>query len=431
MSEQKPDGDQGRDKGLWHRLKSIFNKQASPAVPRKVVKDKKIRRAIRRDKIKKRLKVMFGVAVASTAISTATHLRPDLVSTTFEDHLKQKQIDPSLVDHFHAQNIRVYDRWNPLMPFHLAAQAVKLQWQESDSPISSVIGTPFAYATGMWMGAQHILLPIHSLDAYSIAGSGDPKDRDVWIRPPADFTLNEFMSGLAKVEISNVQVKSDKKELEKFLYTYVMLHEARHGDQIKAINTAANESDADLYALTILALKTENMDLFNEAYQIIQASRVMSSVIGGGETHSTGASILRGYQTPVGAFQDSSALKRLHDVVSEIDKINGHAFGGNDARGNRMIYITGALLTQGWLENDPELKQAAVLFLRSSFYVNELSGGRLVDFSFDMNKILIAPMFMPYVPVENKLPPVPEDLLEQLKPSAPPQPSKTPGASLT
>jgi hypothetical protein len=439
MSDSKPSEITGSaetpKKSLWQRLKSIFNKKSAP-VPPEIYKDKKIRKAVFRDRRNKRLKILFGITAASAAISTATQLFPDTVSTKFEDHLKSKQIDPSLKDHFHAQNIRVYDRWNPLVPFHLAAQMVKLQWQGSSSPVGSTLATPFAYAVGMLQGAYALLPPFHDIDAYSLAGSGPVKEREVYIRPPADFTLQEFISDFAQVKIKDIKIKSDIKELEKLLYTFVMLHEARHGDQVKFIGTTTNECDADLYALTILALKSTDPQLLQDAYDIIQNGRIMATVVGGHTDHATGISLLRMYQTPAGGYNDAAVLERLHNILNEAEKINSHAFDEDAGKGNRMIYLSMGLAMSGLLKDDPTLQAANLLFLKSALYFDDLSGNRIVDGSFNMDKLSSELLFLPYTPVLDKLPePVKieekplefKDLWQDLPITGPtaPQPSKS------
>src|SRR5690606_32139152 len=92
-----------------------------------------------------------------------------------------------------------------------------------------------------------------ALDAYSISTDAPLSERNVFIRPPADnFTVQEFLRDFAGLNLPDVQFEHDHKEIERVLFEYVMLHEARHGDQAKSVSTALNEADADRYAFDVL-----------------------------------------------------------------------------------------------------------------------------------------------------------------------------------
>lgn len=131
MSE--PTQEKPEKKKFTERLRDIFRRKAKPApVPAAIYNDKRVQKAVIKSRRRRFLKRFLMTSVAAAAISAGTHYAPDTVSTPFNQFMYEQGHAADLKTHFHAQNTRVYDRWNPLYPFHLAGQGVKITWQEID-----------------------------------------------------------------------------------------------------------------------------------------------------------------------------------------------------------------------------------------------------------------------------------------------------------
>lgn len=405
---QKPE-----KKKMTERLRDIFTRKAKPApVPPEIYNDKRIKKAVFKAHRRKFFKRILTASVAAAAISTGTQYFPDTVSTPLNSYMTGQGHGANFHDHFHANNIRVYDRWNPLYPFHLAGQSVKVAWREVDQADDSgmakaftkAVGTPIVYYSMLFKGMGDLLSP-HPLDAYSFSGTTPHAERDVFIRPPKAVDLADFIGDFSRVNGKEMTFKNQTAELERVLFEYIMLHEARHGDQDKSAATSLNEADADRYAFDVLAARGNSKELLAETRDIITHSRTMASILGGGTSHTTSVALLRPYQTPYNAYRDNAALNRLHLVLADAASMNADAFPEDMGRGNRFIYLAIALKKQGLAERDPDLKLATDLFLNATVFFDKASGGKIIDRTFDINKIDMGYLQQQYKPVEDKLQP--------------------------
>lgn len=412
MSE--PTQDKPEKKKFTERLRDIFRRKAKPApVPAALYNDKRVQKAVFKARRRRFFKRLLLTSVAAAAISAGTHYKPDSVSTPFNQFMYEQGHATDLKSHFHAQNIRVYDRWNPLYPFHLAGQAVKITWQDIDADPNSgpvgkafnkTISTPVIYYSLLFKGGMDLILP-HPLDAYSLSNDAPHKEREVFIRPPKAVNLADFISDFGRVSPEHIKFKNSAEQLERVIFEYVMLHEARHGDQSKTAATSLNESDADRYAFDVLAARGNKPELLSEVRAIITHSRTMASVLGGGTSHTTSAALLRPYQTPYHAYRDEAALQRLHKVLTDADTMNSEAFPEDMARGNRFVYMAAALKKQGLPANDPDMQLAVNMFLNAALFFNTASGGAIINPRFDIDKINVGYLQEQYKPVEDKLSP--------------------------
>ncbi|MDP2206948.1 MAG: hypothetical protein Q8K65_11650 [Alphaproteobacteria bacterium] len=427
MSEPKTD--KPEKKKFTERLRDLFRRKAKPApVPPEVYNDKRVKKAVFKANRRRFYKRILLTSVAAAAISTGTHYAPDSVSTPFNTYMTEKGHAENFHDHFHAKNIRVYDRWNPLYPFHLAGQGVKITWSEIDQDKESgnaakafgkAVTTPIVYYSMLFKGVGDLILP-HPIDAYALSGNAPHDQREVFIRPPKAINLDDFISDFGRVNTAEMTFKNDTAELERVIFEYIMLHEARHGDQNKGVAVSLNEADADRYAFDVLAARGNKTELLSEARAIITHSRTMSSVLGGGTSHTTSVALLRPYATPYNAYRDEAALSRLHKVLSDADIMNKDAFPEDMSRGNRFVYMAAALKKQGLAARDPDMQMATDMFLNAAGFFNEASGGAIIDRSFNIDKINMGYLQQQYKPVEDKLAPK----AEQQRPAPrPPRPT--------
>lgn len=394
------------------RLTSIFSRKAKPApVPPEVYNDPRVQKAVFKARRRQFFKRLLVSSVAAGALSTATQYYPDTVSTPLNQYMAEHSQSQNFDAHFHAANIRVYDRWNLLYPFHLAGQATKLTWRSVDENnpdegsfvrgLSKATATAVIYPTMLFQGFTTLALP-QPLDAFAIPNNAPHDQREVFIRPPGKIDLDDFVSDFGRVNSNTLSFKNDKKELERVLFEYVMIHEARHGDQNIHVATSLNESDADSYAFRVLAARGNAPALLDEARDIITHSRTMASVLGGGTSHTTSLALLRTYQTPYEAYKDEASLNRLHKVLSDADAMNKDAFTEDMSRGNRFIYLAAAINKSGVANKDPDMKQALSAFLRAAVYFDAATGGGLIQADFPLDKINVDYLGKQYKPVEDK-----------------------------
>ena len=361
---------------------------------------------------KRSLRRLRNIFLASAVLSTGLQYAPDLVSTKFDDYMKAQGYTETYSDHFHTGEIRVYDRYNPLYPFHLAGKSVAITWNEAMkeqhvSYLALTLFTPQLYLDGLLKGFTDMLPFGSELDAYSITTNDAPEKRTNFIRPPGQFSLNEFLRDFSGVEGRALEFASDRDELRDVLFQFVMLHEARHGDQNRAAFATTNESDADLYAFRVLSARGVDRALLNEAANIVIHARALNATLAGDSGHASTFSMQRGGQRIFDAHQDAAAFDRLHTVLAEADRRNDANFAPEVPIGNRYYYLTLAMNNEGLLNEDPGLRKAAVAFARSIEYFNNLSDGMIIDPGFDLSGLDLDYLTKPYTPVPDKLQPPP------------------------
>jgi hypothetical protein len=392
-------------------LRNIFTRKAAAPVPKEIVENKDVQKAVIRHRRRKRWRRLRNVLLCSAALSTVLQYNPDWVATPFDQYMETKGQPADLKDHFHAANIYVYDRHNPLYPFHLAGNETKLVWQEGlqrnqSSAIGLAIATPFIYTGGLWKGFMD-MLPGNKLDAYSMANDAAPGDRTVFIRPPGDFSVERFLSDFSDIEAGRFHFKSDPVLLQRALFEFVMLHEARHGDQQKLAYVTANEADADLYAFKVMAARGTDPALLLETVEIVTHARAINALLHDDDMHVSTFAVLRGGQTILDAHQDAAAFRRLAGIVEEADQRNDAVFSARMPYGNRYYHLTAALYRGGMLDDDPAMKDAAAAYINAIHYFNSVSGGQLVKGGFDAKKLNLKYLEREYVPVPDRLHPAP------------------------
>lgn len=411
-------------------LLGLFNRKAGrvmPPIPEEILKDKRVRKEIfrrRNRKIFRALSVAFALS-ATTSLVTINH--PDLVSTPFNQYMADHGYAGDLQSHYYAPDIRVYERSNILYPFHMAGNETRIVWHEnlkkSAAPqniAALALETPVLYAKGLTSGFAQMLFP-NMLDAYSMANDDAPNTRSCFIRPPADFSVAEFFKNFSNVNTASFHFKNSQDALKKTLFEYVMLHEARHCDQPKTVFTTANEADADLYAFRVLEARGTNPALLQETVEIIAHLRTINAVMHGDTDHVSTFTLARGAESILTAHQDAASFGLLRDVLDETLKNNTHAFQGRMSEGLRAYYAAAALDRSNLLKSDPQLARANGAFLSAINYFDAMSGGKLVNAQFDINRIDLSYLAGRYVPVKDKLavPPADRAAMQAHKPPRP------------
>lgn len=399
--------------GLKNKLRAAFGMKAKPPaktdVPQEIVDNKHVQKAVLKKVRRRRLKKLGLIFAASAALSTGLQYAPDAVSTKLDDFMTQKNFGGDFSQHFHAKEIRVYDRFNPLFPFHHAGHATSIRWHQGLKygniyALPLAIGTPTSYASDLLDGFM-MMIPGNKLDAFSLTGNDAPADRTVFIRPPGDFSLNRFMGDFSGVNGQKLEFQSEREVLRDILFQFVMLHEARHGDQDKTVFGATNESDADLYAFRVMKARGTDPALLNEAATIVAHARAINGAVGGDAEHASTFTLQRGQQRVFDAHQDAASFERLNQLLAEADGRNRDKFPDAMPRGNRYLYLTLAMHGQGLLKEDPGLDKAATSFVQALGYFDKLSGGKIIDQEFDLSKIDLKYLTQVYKPVPDKLVP--------------------------
>ena len=389
------------------RLRNIFKRKAAPQVPQELLENKELRRAIEkhhRRKIYKRLRNIFFV---SAAVSTVLQSTPDLVSVKFDDYMASKGYANNLSKNYSTGDIRVYDRFNPLYPFHLAGREVGIEWHEQMkmthlAAIPLAIETPFIYVGGLKKGFMDMIAP-NSLDAYSMTTNDKLSSRVNFIRPPGEFSLESFLDDFSQQDGEKLTFKNDRQDLRDALFEFVMLHEARHGDQDKRAYITANESDADLYAFKVMASRGVDPALLTETATIVAHARTLNATIGGDQAHVSTFTLERGGERIFDSYEDAANFQRLHDVLHEADIRNDHNFPRDMPEGNRYLYLTLAMQKAGLLNEDPGMKKAAGALVAAITYFDDASGNKIIDPNFDLNKVDLRYLTQQYHPAPDRL----------------------------
>lgn len=383
--------------------------------------------------------------LSSTALSTILHFCPNATSQSFDDFMKSKGFDDNLSAHFHAADIRVYKRDNPLVIWRMAGdQVVENIWHRSlldeqghagKSPGAgaiayksavSVIAYPVALFSRLW-ASMNAMPP---LDVNTVRGSDAFESRNVFIYPLADASAEEYIKSFIPLLIrAPLHFKNDPEEIRKAFFQYVMLHEARHGDQdnhllemdnpffpvrtggAKEVSESTNESDADVYAFQVLRARGVNSAVLDELLEIMTHVRRLGEVIGYQSDHTTSLALARGGQNLLEGITDKRDFESLYRALDQAYRLNKDKFtsagvGAVSPEGiKRKSLIHLALMAdeRELFKNDPALDKACKAFIESARYVNSISENSLYKPGFDTSGIDLDFLLQEYKPVPDKL----------------------------
>lgn len=390
------------------RLRDIFKRKALPPIPKELLENKPLTKAIvknHRRKVRRRIRNIFLV---SAALSVGTQYAPNLVSDNFDAYMASKGYADNFSQNYSTGEIRVYDRFNPLYPFHLAGREVAINWHEEMklthlAAIPLAIETPFIYTGALWKGFSDMLPPVDALDAYSMTTNDKLSERVNFIRPPGEFSLDSFLGDFAGVDGQKLTFRNDQQDLRDVLFAFVMLHEARHGDQDKRAYITSNEADADLYAFKVLASRGVDPQLLDEAVAIVRNTRALNATMGGDQAHVSTFTLERGGERIFDGYEDAADFKRLHDVLAEADVRNDRVFPHEMPLGNRYLYLTMAMQRDGLLDEDAGMKKAAEAFVGAIRYFDDKSDKKIIDDKFDLNKVDLRYLTKQYHPAPDRL----------------------------
>jgi len=335
-----------------------------------------------------------AVLLAGTALSTVLQFTPCLVATPADDYLAQKGFSTATLDAFQAKDIHIYDRDNPLVPFHMAGHRVRTLWsQENESLFDKVLGAPiilgFGFHHGMKIGHQDSKLAAYSFSTEE----ADAAVRSVFVWPSDDaVTPEEWLAEMTGLKAERLDFgKHSHDDMQRILIETGLLHEMRHGDQIKSDNRTLKESDADAYSLHAAALGSSAPSLRAEARAFITAARAVAAVTGGDGSHASALALQRGMENDfmrrdrlhdftlqMRAHEDGTAFISAHYLLRGVLLDNIHAVPADMDLDSAFYHAASALLDAGAAQRDNE-KDAISIYVHAMDYLDSLSGGKLID----------------------------------------------------
>lgn len=350
--------------------------------------------------LKLMIKGAAGLLLAGTALSTVLQFAPGLVSDSAADYMAGKGYSSVPTDAFQAQDIRVYERGNPLVPFHMAGHAVRRMWSSDENLVLKTFGAPFMLHDGFSDGIG-ILRSDSKLSAYSYSTyEQDARTRSVMIWPSDDtITPQQWLREMTGLNVAQLDFgKHSQADMQRILAETNLLHEMRHGDQSKQDNRTLKESDADAYSLHAATLGGAQASLVGEARIFLMATRTVSAVLSGNESHATAFALrrdmkddfnrhshLHDFSLQMRAGQDGSTFVSAHHTLSSI-KFNSDAIPMGMDSASAYYHAATALLDAGIEQRDDE-NSAIALYVQAMDYLDAISGGSVIDRNADSSKI--------------------------------------------
>ena len=351
------------------------------------------------------------ILLGSTVLSAVLQFFPGLVSRPFDDYMKTQGAPADLSAHFHAASTHVYDSWNPLTPFHRAGRSVVASLQNayhSNTPVKdlcfTLLTSPINYASSFVSPTiREIFTP---LNAYCIRGDTPLENRAVFINPPriasAKAYVEEFLPSDILKDDHSFTSAGDPEKLRQKIFEFIMLHEARHGDQDSKTKGSTNESDADLYAMRVLEARQTDTEAVEEAGLLVRHTRVLQAVLSEDESHVTGFALGRGETTILKGCDDVSASARLHRILNQLYKINELAVKKMSEK-RALMHLALAVDKANAFAHDAELQKTFSAFIEAISYMDKATGNGLIDNAFDLSKIDVACLNKNFKPVPDKL----------------------------
>jgi hypothetical protein len=388
------------------RLKKLFNKEAKK--PDEYGAKKKKKRSW-----------LWMYYLGSAAMAVGMQFAPQSwYSQSLNEHMATKGVAVENVEeHYSANNIRVYSRSNPLYIWHEAGNMVKVNAQETfndpaagpRTKLLTAVGTPLVFGVALFNTTTTFILP-HPLDAHALVPDQPLDQRTCFIRPPGDVSADKFVNKFTGFDVDDYKFTSDKTELRKIFYTYVMGHEARHCDQnMKLHSSSLNEADADLYALRLVNAVSGNSAAAQEAQTILGHVRIKNAVAGSDAYHGSTLALERMGQTPLAAQEDYASASTLNRILRDADEMNkasmlAGAKDGEMEKVERFYHLTRALLDGGYIKDKPALVQTAQSFLNSMDYFQGVSNGEVIKTDHAKVKTDLSYLTRQYQPAPDKIP---------------------------
>lgn len=314
------------------------------------------------------------------ALAAGMQLAPGLASEPASDYLNDNNYPESLAAHFNEQNIRVYDRYNPLASLHAMGRPFPAIWQNSENKTvtDKILAGAVSPVFAIIIGAQEVISyipPYSGLDAYAI-----PYGKTCYIRPPIETDLKQFlakMSGIGKIDDADkIKIKNDPEQVVDALRTYIMAHEMRHCEQPRSWDADnIKESDSDLKAFDVLKDSGYNPAVIEETSKIVTAVRMIAS-LDSDKAHDTGLNVEKKDISLINAYLTDGAYQIIGGVTDDIIK---NAVFPDEMKGHEKTYhAIRAMSRTGLLNGNRSAQSYTESYAKAFEYLNELSGGILI-----------------------------------------------------
>ncbi len=340
--------------------------------------------------------------LAGTALSALLQAMPDTVSTPAADYLADKGYPSALRAQFQAKSVRVYDRDNPLVAFHLAGHSARMAWTDSDGVLEKIVSPLVGFIAGARNGLD-LMDSDSKLAAYSYSTfETNAATRNVFIWPSDDaIPTTQWLDEMTGLKARHLDFGNHSEEqMRHVLAEFVLLHEMRHGDQDKKDIQTLSESDADAYALHLIGASGTPPALVGEARAFVTAARAVSAILhgGGGETdHATALALQRGMedsftrtntqQTHVlnaQAMQDGSAFTNASLMLRGVMFDNDFPKGMQTAS---IYYHAAQALIANGVVNANTVSDPVVMYVNAMTYLDHLAGGTIIERTMDAKTI--------------------------------------------
>jgi hypothetical protein len=406
------------------RLKKIFNRNSAKKDDPFATKKKKKR------------SWLWTYYLASAAMAIGMQFAPQgWYSSSLDEHMAKQGVPvENMNQYYSAKDIRVYSRSNPLYIWHEAGnmtkQVVGEAWRDPASggagKAIAVVSTPLTFGVALFQTTTTFILP-HPLDAHALVPDKPLNERECYIRPPGNISADKFVYKFTGFDVDRYKFKSDKEDLRKIFYTYVMGHEARHCDQNMKLHTSSlNEADADLYALRLVRALNANSPATQEAQTILEHVRIKNAVAGSDAYHGSTLTLQRMKQTPMDAQMDYASASTLNRLLKDADEMNKGSLlkvgkDGEMEKNERFYHIARALIDGGYLDGQPPVLQTAKSFVSSMDFFQEYSGGKVIKTDHARTSVDLSYLTRQYQPAPDKIPataPVPRTAAKAVRPAA-------------
>lgn len=384
--------------GVTKKLCAIFSSRA--AKPAREMTPEEIKAAQRREKIRKieknairnhpllwTARTFSKLALAFYAVAGTTSAvvlnAPRLMGPTFDEYMKEKGYSGTLAkDYYDNPNIRVYTN-NKLIPFQHAGFAVKSYVADLDETSETKID----YARGL------IYVPIIYAGEFissfaQTAGKPTPyaintdlmtglEGQGSFIYPPQEnFNLRSFITMIVpdaadKELLENANTPSEK--LDKLFIQFVMLHEARHCDQVIGM-----ETDADQYALKVLAREGAAPEALEELRIMVRSLRSMAAILSTDDDHSTTSLSAENPRSRIQSIEDPASFAQArqllkHTVMNNADVLNGLSIS------SAYYYSSLRLIQNPDIQRNGPVYRALTSYMLSCSYLNDWCGKGFIE----------------------------------------------------
>ena len=306
-----------------------------------------------------------GAAVLAACVYWAPALiSDDMVSDDLETYLRENNMPPEYKNLVHVKQVRIYGRDNLLTIPHYAALCGGVRESGKDAVN--------AYTFCASVMIRRFRNP-NPFDAFSTIDPREPEDREIYIRPPGYFEVNDYLRQATKINTLLYKADSDQRKLSQYLREFTLAHEIHHAGQSYYNSTLFIESDADLVAIKSVAdLHKDEPEVISELKELVKTTRVINGVAGYLD-HMSAMAIQRGETSFDHAKADENTTKEIILITRHLKKAFSKTMADIPTALERRYHVAKYLETR--LGQDeimgPSRLSLLQIFTRSVEYLND------------------------------------------------------------